>query len=74
MKMDWVMRHHQLRVLYISRPGLFHAVVTQLSPDECLWGECSCPELLPQTPINARDIDRKPRFRQLKLDTYFVKR
>ena len=74
LSMDWTSRHFQLSVLSVRRPGLFKAIVNQLSPDECLWGSCSCPVLAPGTVIIARDVDRKNgNFKQVKLDRYFLK-
>ena len=74
LKMDWPLRHHHLNVFSVTRPMLFRAIVNQLTPDECLWSTSSCPTLLPSTVIIARDIDRNHRYKQIKLDNYFVKR
>ena len=74
LKMDWQLRHYHLSVLSVSRPALFGAIINQLTPDECLWGGCSCPKLIPGNVIIARDIDRKNgQFKQVKLDRYFLK-
>ena len=87
---DWVTRHEMIRGFDISRPRLYDQICKRMSPSELICGTASGVQAdhatiilkdkvrkhYKQTSLHMyfRRAVKKPKFKQLTLDTFFSRR